>query len=503
MRILTVASEAVPFAKTGGLADVIGTLPVALARLGHDVDVVMPRYRGISAGDERGRVTVRLNRQVAEASIWIAEDRGPTGSAPRVLDGSAPRVVEGPARHGRVRTVFVDHPPYFDRDFLYGTAGQDYPDNPERFAFLALAALEWAASTPERFDVVHGHDWQTGLVPMLMRTGRAPSKTTATPTVFTIHNLAYQGVFDASWLPRLGFGWDLMRIDALEYWGRISYLKSGLMFTDLITTVSPRYAREIQTPEFGFGFDGILRYRTDDVVGILNGIDYDQWDPARDPYIPQPYDARNLAGKHAAKRALLEQFGLQAAEALERPLIGLISRLVDQKGLDLIAEIADEFVHLDASFVLLGTGERRYEDLWLGLAARHPDRIAARIGFDEPMAHLIEAGADLFLMPSRFEPCGLNQMYSLRYGTVPLVRAVGGLVDTVRNYNPRTGDGTGFSFDDYSAQALLDTLRWALEIYRDRAIWQRIQQDGMQQDFSWDASARQYVKVYERAIGAL
>jgi starch synthase len=489
MRILTVASEAVPFAKTGGLADVIGALPTAVARLGHDVDIVMPRYRGVTAGEEHGHVTVRLNGQTADARIWIAEER-----ARHSGDAAG-------SRRGRVRTVFVDYPPYYDREYLYGTAGQDYPDNPERFAFLAVAALEWAASAAERVDVVHGHDWQAGLVSMLLRTGRADARLASTPTVFTIHNLAYQGVFDASWLPRLGFGWDLMRIDALEYWGRISYLKSGLMFSNLITTVSPRYAREIQTPEFGFGLDGVLRYRSDDVVGILNGIDYDQWDPARDPHIPEPYDAANLSGKQSAKRALLERFGLAAdATALRRPLVGLISRLVDQKGFDLIAEIADEFARLDASFVLLGTGERRYEDLWLGLAARHPDRMATRIGFDEALAHLIEAGADLFLMPSRFEPCGLNQMYSLRYGTVPVVRAVGGLVDTVRNYNPRTDEGTGFSFDDYSAQALLNTLRWALGIYGDRAVWERIQRAGMQQDFSWDASARQYVKVYERAV---
>ena len=489
MRILTVASEAVPFAKTGGLADVIGALPAALSRLGHHVDVVMPQYRGITAGERTGTVTVRLGGQVADAGIWIAGDRGPEGSAPQ--------------RQGWVRTIFIEQPQYFDRDFLYGTSGQDYPDNPERFAFLAHAALEWAASASEGFDVVHTHDWQAGLVPVLLRTGRAPSALAGLPAVCTIHNLAYQGVFDASWLPRLGLGWDLMRIDALEYWGRISYLKGGLMFSRMITTVSPRYSREIQTPEFGFGFDGILRYRSDDVVGILNGIDYDQWDPARDPHIPEPYDAKHLGGKRAAKQAVLERFGVPAGEAaLARPLVGLISRLVDQKGFDLIAEIADELRGLDASFMLLGTGERRYEDLWLGLAARHPDRIGTAIGFDEPLAHLIEAGADLFLMPSRFEPCGLNQMYSLRYGTVPVVRAVGGLDDTVHNFNPRTGEGTGFSFRDYSAQALLDTLRWALEIYRDRATWQRIQHSGMQQDFSWDASARQYVKVYERAMAS-
>ena len=487
MRILTVASEAVPYAKTGGLADVIGALPGALGRLGHDVDVVMPRYRGVAAGEDAGRVTVRLGGQVGDARVWIVGDRGPTGSARQ--------------GQGSVRTIFIDYPVYYDRDFLYGTAGQDYPDNPERFAFLAAAALEWAASVPERFDVLHCHDWQAGLAPMLLRTGRAPSRLTATPAVFTIHNLAYQGVFDASWLPRLGFGWDLMRIDALEYWGRISYLKSGLMFSNLITTVSPRYAREIQTPEFGFGFDGILRYRTNDVIGILNGIDYDQWDPARDSYIPEPFDARNLSGKRAAKRALLDRFGLASdTSALERPLVGLISRLVDQKGFDLIAGIADELAGLDASFVLLGTGERRYEDLWLALAARHPDRVAAKIGFDEPLAHLIEAGADLFLMPSRFEPCGLNQMYSLRYGTIPVVRAVGGLADTVHDYARGDSKSTGFVFTQYTGPALLGALRRALALFGDQPGWRALQAAGMKQDNSWDRSAREYVKIYERAI---
>jgi starch synthase len=478
MRILMIASEAAPFAKTGGLADVLGALPRAVASLGHDVDLVMPRYRGITAGAPAGPVTVRLGGQVAEAQIRIADA-------------------------GRVRTVFVDYAPYFDRDYLYGAAGQDYPDNPERFAFLAGAALEWAASTPQPFDVIHAHDWQAGLAPVMLRNGYAPATLARTPAVFTIHNLAYQGVFDASWLPRLGFAWDLMRIDTLEYWGRISYLKGGIMCSRAITTVSPRYAQEIQTPEFGFGFDGILRYRAADLVGILNGIDYDQWDPARDPFLPEAYDATNLAGKLVAKRLVLKTFGLPAGdEALARPLVGLISRLVDQKGFDLIADLADELPRLDASFVLLGSGDRRYEDLWLGLASRHPDRLGAWIGFDEALAHRIEAGADIFLMPSRFEPCGLNQMYSLRYGTVPVVRAVGGLRDTVRNFDPRTGEGTGFTFDEYSAQALLDTLRWALEIHQDRDRWRRIQLEGMKHDFSWDASARQYVKVYERAVRA-
>jgi len=471
MRILMVASEAVPFAKTGGLADVVGALPRALARLGHRVDVVMPRYRQLR-GEPVLQLPVALGAQVTPAGIEAVSADG-------------------------VRTLFVSHPPYFERDYLYGAVGHDYPDNPERFAFLCQAAVNLAASSGEPYDVVHAHDWQAGVMPVLI----ARSAVRTLPTVFTIHNLAYQGVFDASWLPRLGLGWDLMRIDAMEYWGRISYLKAGIVFSRLITTVSPTYANEIQTPEFGFGFDGILRARTGELVGILNGIDYDQWDPARDPNLPVPYSASNLEGKAAVKRAVLEAFQLPLTEeTLARPLVGMISRLVDQKGFDLLAAIADELPRTGATFVLLGSGERRYEDLWLGLAARYRDRIGARIGFDERLAHLIEGGADLFLMPSRFEPCGLNQMYSLRYGTVPLVRRTGGLADTVQNFDPVTGTGTGFTFDEYSPQALLGTLRWALGVYPDRQTWRRIQDAGMRLDYSWDASARQYVRVYERAM---
>jgi starch synthase len=477
MHILMVASEAVPFAKTGGLADVIGALPRALVRLGHSVDVIIPRYRGITAGSHAGQLRVALGAQIEQATFFEITDGG-------------------------VRTILVDHPRYFDRDYLYGDSAHDYPDNPERFAFFAHAALEWAVISGVQYDVVHGHDWQAGLMPVLLRDQYAfhPVIGAMSP-VFTIHNLAYQGVFDASWLPRLGLGWELMHVHALEYWNRISYLKGGINFSRVITTVSPRYAREIQTPEFGFGFDGILRSRARDLVGILNGIDCSQWNPADDPHLHGHFDASSLDGKRAVKRDLLLEFGLPATDAmLERPLVAMISRLVDQKGFDLIADIADDLPRLDATFVLLGTGERRYEDLWLALAARHPVRIATRIGFDEGLAHRIEGGADLFLMPSRFEPCGLNQMYSLRYGTVPLVRATGGLFDTVQNLDPVTGEGTGFTFDEYSGPALFGTLQWALDIYKNRPLWRKIQVAGMRQDFSWDASARQYEAVYQRAI---
>ncbi|HWN83887.1 MAG TPA: glycogen synthase GlgA [Vicinamibacterales bacterium] len=476
MRILMVASEAVPFAKTGGLADVAGALPRALARLGHEVEVVIPRYRGVTAGERVGRITVGLGPRPLDAGVYAV-----------FADG--------------VRTVFIDQPAYFDRDGIYGTQGQDFADNPERFAFLAHAALRWAALTGARYDVIHAHDWQAGLIPVIlsMSSPSVPSLTKV-PVVFTIHNLAYQGVFEAEWLPRLGLGGSLMRMDGLEYWGRISFLKAGIVFSHMVTTVSPRYAEEIQTAQFGFGFDGILRERAGKLVGIVNGIDYDQWNPAIDPHLPEPFDADHLEGKVASKRRVLEVFGFPVNETtLARPLIGMVSRLVDQKGFDLLQAAADELPGLGASFVLLGTGDRRYEDLWRGLARRFPDVVAAHIGFDEGLAHLIEGGSDIFLMPSQFEPCGLNQMYSLRYGTVPLVRATGGLYDTVSNYDAATGEGTGFTFHDYSPDALLGTLRWALAVYRDRDAWRRLQRAGMQRDHSWDSSARAYVSVYERA----
>jgi starch synthase len=470
-----VGSEAQPFAKTGGLADVLGALPKALMRLGHTVDLVIPLYRGISVGHPTGNVRVALGGQVDDAQIHAVEDEG-------------------------LRTIFIGHAAYFDREFLYGAAERDYPDNPERFAFFCQAALDWAASTGQPYDVIHAHDWQAGLIPVLLERAASTQSGVRTPTVFTIHNLAYQGVFDASWLPRLGLGWDLMRVDAMEYWGRISYLKAGVVFSQLVTTVSPTYAQEIQTPDLGFGFDGVLRHRSRDLVGILNGIDYDQWDPESDLNLPEPYNASKLKGKAAAKRKLLETYGLPARPRdRERPLIGMISRMVDQKGFDLIASLADVLPTLGAAFVVLGTGERRHQDLWRTLAAKHPDVIGARIGFDEGLAHLIEGGSDIFLMPSRFEPCGLNQMYSLRYGTVPVVRATGGLRDTVRDVDPETGQGTGFTFEPYTPEALVAALRRALALFGNRPAWRRVQKAGMRQDLSWDASARQYVEVYARA----
>jgi starch synthase len=476
--VLIIGSEAQPFAKTGGLADVLGALPPALARLGWDTTVALPRYRGVSNGTHVETFPVTVGGYTRDAGFFEAP----------LADGA--------------RALLVDCPDLFDRDALYDVDGKDYDDNARRFAFLARAALEFSARQPIAPSVVHAHDWQAGLVPVYLRSLYAAHPTLAAmPSVFTIHNLAYQGVFSADWLPRLDLGWEQFAIDRLEYWGRVSFMKGGINDADLITTVSHRYAAEIQTPEYGFGFDGILRARHDDLVGILNGIDTRDWDPAHDPFLPACFDMKDLSGKRAVKLALLQRYGLPTDEAtLERPLIGMVSRMVDQKGFDLIAALENDLPGIEATFVVLGTGEARYQDLWRGLASAFPDRIGARIGFDEELAHLIEGGADIFLMPSRFEPCGLNQMYSMRYGAVPVVHAVGGLADTVRDYAPRRAKPTGFVFHQYSPPALLEALTRALALFKDSRKWQALQVAGMQQDFSWDRSAQEYVKIYERAL---
>ena len=479
--IVMVTPEAHPFAKTGGLAEVAGALPEALARLGHTVTIVLPRYRGIAIDGAR-----RTDLGIALGSFEHAV-----------------AVHERPLRDN-VRVAFIDAPALFDREGLYGTARGDYPDNALRFALFGRAALEYVRARGVRPSILHAHDWQAGLVPVYQKMQLSADPIVGgVPSVFTIHNLAFQGLFPASTLARIGLGWEMLNIQAMEYWGQISYLKGGINFSEKITTVSPRYAREIVQPELGFGIDGILARRSADLVGILNGIDVERWNPERDPFVPAPFNAADLTAKRGAKRALLEAAGLPADnEALNSPVIGLVSRLTDQKGFDLIAAASDRLMGLDASWVMLGSGDAAYEDLWRGLAKKYPHRVSATIGFDERLAHLIEAGADVFLMPSRFEPCGLNQMYSLRYGTVPVVRATGGLDDTVQDFDPATGSGTGFKFREYVPSALSHALERALAMYRKPAVWRQIQQSGMSLDFSWDASAREYVKVYRTLLEA-
>ncbi|MCL4811126.1 MAG: glycogen synthase GlgA [Vicinamibacteraceae bacterium] len=478
LSILMVAPEALPFAKTGGLADVAGALPLAFGRLGHRVTLVLPRYRGMPVeGPPVARLAVPMGGTALDTSFYEV----------RLGD--------------RARAVLVDRPDLFDREFLYGVGNDDYADNPFRFGFLSRAALEFAAHTGMRPDVVHAHDWQAGLVPAYLETAFAGHPAFAQAArVFTVHNLAYQGLCSSEWLPRLGLPWSIFNIDGLEYWLHASLLKSGIVFSHMVTTVSPSYARQTLTPEFGFGFEGILAARADEYVGILNGIDAGQWDPARDPYLPLPYDASRLADKRASKHALLTRYGLPTDEGtMSRPLVGMISRMVDQKGLDIIAANAAVLPDLGATFAILGTGESRYQDMWRALAAHAPDRIGVFVGFDEARAHLIEAGADIFMMPSRFEPCGLNQMYSMRYGTVPVVHATGGLADTVEPWNPATRRGTGFTFTDYRPGAFLAALRDAIDAYGHRETWRSLQQQGMAQDFSWERSARAYIDLYATA----
>jgi starch synthase len=473
------ASEAHPFAKTGGLAEVTGALPVALARLGHRVTLVLPRYRTVDAGPAE------------QAVLSIGGRAQPVGFASRqAADG--------------VEAVFVDAPDLFDREALYGTAAGDYADNAWRFAVFSRAVLEYVRRRGERPSVIHAHDWQAGLVPAYQKMQFSSDPTVGgVPVVFTIHNLAFQGVFPPATLDEIGLGWEVFNLQAMEYWGQISYLKAGINFSEKITTVSPNYAREILTPDMGFGFDGVLSRRRDDLVGILNGIDTERWNPQADPYVTARFSPEDLSGKARAREQLLESMGLPRGNgAHARPVIGLIARLTDQKGMDLIAAAAEDLMGLDATWTVLGNGEPRYEELWTRLAARYPDRVAARIGFDERLAHEIEAGADLFLMPSRFEPCGLNQLYSLRYGTVPVVRATGGLEDTVDDYDPATGDGTGFKFQDYTPGALVRTVTRAVELFPNKSAWKRLQVAGMRRDPSWDVSAREYVKVYRSAAPA-
>jgi starch synthase len=480
MRVLFVVSEALPFTKSGGLADVAEGLPKALVELGHDVAVVLPYHR-------------RLLAPGAPAPTPVT----PSLTVPLGLQLRFPAIL-GADRAG-VRYFLVDDPGYFDRDQLYGDVHGDYRDNPERFAALSRAAVEIAKQL-WRPDVIHCHDWQSALVPVLLRSVYAPDPAVGRlPTVLTVHNLDYQGRFGPDALHRAGLPQSLFRLEGLEYYGDVNLLKGGLVFADWITTVSRRYAEEIQTPEYGAGLDGVLANRADRLVGIVNGVDYAHWDPVDDPHIAARYSVDDLTGKADCRRDLLDTVGLSDAG----PVIGLVSRLAGHKGFDLVIETLADLVKAGASVVVLGKGDgdegQRIEAELTRLARALP-RVRVRVARDNVLAHQIEAGADLFLMPSRTEPCGLNQMYSLRYGTVPVVHDTGGLHDTVTDYDPATGRGTGFRFSPYRPQALVGAVRRALHLYgRDPAAWRRLQRAGMSRDFSWRVAAKDYVDVYQKA----
>jgi starch synthase len=477
MKITFAASEGVPFSKTGGLADVVGALPRALVELGHSATVFLPRYKHTKA-----------ETKVALSSVTI-----PFDDQYRFCS-----VLDGGKSHG-VQFYFVDYPPFFDREALYGVpGGGDYPDNAERFALFSRAVLE-ASKALGVPDVFHCHDWQTALIPVLLHTNYVTDPVLRrVPVVITIHNQGYQGLFEPDVLPLLNLPWELFTMNRMEFWGKVNFLKGGVAFADFITTVSRKYAQEIQTSEYGFGLEGLLRTRKDNLVGILNGVDYLEWDPVKDKYIVQNYSAQSLEGKVACKADLLREFSLEPMP--DTPVVGIVSRFAAQKGFDLISSISDRLLHDPLQMVVLGTGDKQYEALFTRLAQQYPKKFAVKVAYDNALAHKVEAGADIFLMPSRYEPSGLNQMYSLKYGTVPTVRATGGLDDSIEDWNPKTGQGTGFKFHAYHGEALYSAVREALAAYKDRESWRKLMLNGMEKDFSWHRAAKEYAKVYERAL---
>jgi len=476
MHIAFVASECVPFSKTGGLADVVGALPQALASMGHQVSVYLPRYRQTKLSGAQTvvrSITVPFDDHYRFCSIVSGGD------------------------HSGVNFYFVEYPPFFDRDALYGTSAGDYPDNAERFALFCRAVLE-ASKILGAPDVFHCHDWQSALVPLLLKTQYAEDPALCdTASVFTIHNMGYQGLFPPDTLPLLTLPWDLFTISKMEFFGNVNFLKGALVFSDFITTVSRKYSQEIQTTEFGFGLEGVLRDRAATVTGILNGVDYNEWSPQTDKFIAAKYSPQDLSGKLKCKQDLLNAFGVTNPD-LRLPVIGIVSRFAAQKGFDLISQVMDRLAREEMIMVALGAGDKAYEEMFLRLNKQFPQKIAVKVAYDNAIAHKIEAGSDMFLMPSRYEPCGLNQIYSLKYGTVPIVRATGGLDDTIEPWDPRTGKGTGFKFSDYNGEALLLTIRQALSAFRDQHAWQQLMRNGMAKDFSWNASAKEYVRVYDK-----
>lgn len=470
-KILMVASEANPFAKTGGLADVVGALAAALHDRGEDVAIVLPRYRGVPLENAR--------RVCDDLGLWLGPAHYPA-SAWQVVERGVPY-------------YFIDCPALYDRDGIYGDASGDFPDNHIRFAALSQAALA-VVRRLFRPQVLHCHDWQAALAPVYIHTRWHTDPTFfGLKTLLTIHNLGYQGLYPKEILPAIGLDDAVFFPDQLEFHGKVNLLKGAIRYSDALNAVSPTYAREIQSPELGFGLDSLLRARSDALSGILNGVDYAEWDPQTDPHLAASYSAADLSGKRACKADLLSEFGLPP-ENLDKPLAGMVARLDSQKGFDLIQEAASELAAEDFCLVALGTGDPKYERFLQDWAAAHPEKIAVRIAYDNRLAHKIEAGADLFLMPSRYEPCGLSQMFSLRYGTVPLVRATGGLEDTV-------DDETGFKFRDYTGAALLEAVRAALAAFQDRQQWTAMVRRGMAKDFSWKASAAQYAALYRRLAG--
>jgi len=480
MRITFAASECTPFAKTGGLADVVGALPPELAKLGHDVTVYLPLYT---------RVRRFLEREPRSAIRSL--------TIPFRYYNRFVGVLDGGKRDG-VQFYFIESPELFDRQELYGPKGGEYTDNAERFGLFCRAVIE-ASKQLGVPQVFHLHDWQAALVPVYLRTTYAADPVlSGAATVLTIHNAAYQGKFPPNTTEELLFPWDVYTMEKLEEYDRFNFLKGGIAFADLLTTVSRKYAEEIQTPPFGELLDGILRKRAADLRGILNGVDYSLWNPAVDHHLAAHYTPENLEGKHTCRADLLHAFNLEAV-AETTPVIGIVSRLATQKGFDMVAQIAEQLAQREVVVTALGSGDPYYENLFRDWAFRHPASVAVKFGYDESLSHKIEAGSDMFLMPSRYEPSGLNQMYSLKYGTVPIVRATGGLDDTIEEWDAKKGTGTGFKFEGFNPIDLLAEIDRAIEAFHDKDGWQKLMRNGMAEDYSWSQPVKEYLKVYEEA----
>jgi len=479
MKILITTSEAVPFAKTGGLADVTGVLIDEYRKMGIESAIMLPLYRKIKQSAKnfgikplKKEINVPLGEKVETGRLW--EGRTPKGA---------------PA-------YFIENDKFYDRDDLYGTPEGDFPDNSFRFTFYDRGVLESLKALKLNFDIIHCNDWQTALIPVYIKTiykNDFPN----TKTLLTIHNLGYQGLFRSEDMPLTGLGWELFNIEGLEFYGKISFLKGGILFADILTTVSKNYAKEILTSEYGFGLDGVLKKRSKDLYGIINGIDYNEWNPENDSLITLSYSMNDLQGKDKCKKSLQKEYGFTPDNSM---LIGMVTRLTSQKGLDLVAEAIGEIISSGAQVIILGKGDEALHKVFLGLQKKYRRRLYVKIGFDEALAHKIYAGSDIFLMPSRYEPCGLGQLIAMRYGTIPVGRKTGGLADTIREYNASNGTGTGFLFNGYSSNELLKTFRKAKKFFDDKPHWQRIQRNAMSQDFSWRHSAEGYLSLYEKAL---
>jgi len=484
MNVLYIVSEVAPFSKTGGLGDVAGALPKYLSKQGVNVSVMSPLYRRVrqASGDLKDtgvEVEVTLNQDTIRGRVF--ESRLPGSDVP---------------------VYFLENERYYDREELYGTSKGDFPDNCERFVFFCRGVMEAIKRMPLEVDLIHSNDWQTGLIPVYVKTiYKEQEKIRDIATLFTIHNIAYQGLFWHWDVPLTGLSWDLFNYKELEFFGKINLLKGGIVFSDIVTTVSRTYAKEIQTPEFGCGLEGVLAWRSRDLHGILNGVDYSEWNPETDRYLPANYSAKDFKGKRVCKQVLQKRMGLPANKKI--PLLGFIGRLTAQKGLDILAEAMDELMKMDVQFVLLGSGEQKYQELLQGIAQKYRGKLALQIAFDIELSHIMQAGCDIMLVPSQYEPCGLNQMYSMKYATVPLARKTGGLADTIvdaTEENIRRGEGTGFLFEAPRADALIGALSKALTFYRHPEQWKKLMLNCTAQDWSWNRSAAEYVRLYEMAI---